>query len=128
MHMLEDHLVDQIKLWNFFLGIADEQGGEATHAQLNKDEYMTSKLNTLVSGALKLTHFYFAYWSSTDAIGISWINKILILLTITEIARAHVRTFHEVVELILFLDSDVFFLKYGVFLKFLYTFFAFYIM
>jgi hypothetical protein len=41
--MLEDHLLDQIKIWGLFSGAVNEQGGESTHRLFNDHQHMTSK-------------------------------------------------------------------------------------
>ncbi|XP_071945125.1 uncharacterized protein [Antedon mediterranea] len=36
LHMLEEHVIPQLKAWRFGLGLVSEQGGESIHAALNK--------------------------------------------------------------------------------------------
>ncbi|XP_033104581.1 uncharacterized protein LOC117107132 isoform X1 [Anneissia japonica] len=36
LHMLEEHVIPQLKAWKFGLGLISEQGGESIHASFNQ--------------------------------------------------------------------------------------------
>ena len=44
IHMLEDHLDEQIRLFGLFSGAWNEQGGECTHALFNNQRHVTDHI------------------------------------------------------------------------------------
>ncbi|XP_033096613.1 uncharacterized protein LOC117100889 [Anneissia japonica] len=59
LHMLEQHVIEQVKKWHFGLGLLGEQGGEAIHAVFNKRRRFVSGMPDKAKQNLSIMRAHF---------------------------------------------------------------------